>query len=80
MRKMLLERNWSELRNEARQIREGGESFGFPQLTELAAAAERSIPETGTSRLRPLPDARLAVENLLIAIDLILADASVRSN
>jgi hypothetical protein len=80
MRKMLLERNWSELRNEARQIREGGEGFGFPHLTELAAAAERSIPETGASRLRPIPEARQAVESLLIAIDLILAEASVRSN
>ncbi|MFL5812857.1 MAG: hypothetical protein ACJ763_04720 [Bdellovibrionia bacterium] len=80
MRKMLLERNWSELRNEARQIREGGEGFGFAHLTELAATAEQVIPENGISRLRPLPEARQAVEGLLIAIDLILAEASVTSN
>lgn len=80
MRKMLLERNWSELRNEARQIREGGEGFGFSNLTELAAAAERTIPENGASRMRPIPEARQAVESLLIAIDLILAEASVTSN
>lgn len=80
MRRMLLERNWMELRNEARQLREAGEGFGFAQLTELAAAAERTIPENGASRLRPLPEARQAVESLLIAIDLILADASVTAN
>jgi hypothetical protein len=80
MRKMLLERNWLELRNEARQIREGGEGFGFTHLTELATTAERVIPENGISRLRPLPEARQAIESLLIAIDLILAEASVSSN
>jgi HPt (histidine-containing phosphotransfer) domain-containing protein len=80
MRKMLLERNWSELRNEARQIRDGGEGFGFAHLTELAATAEQVIPENVISRLRPLPEARQAVESLLIAIDLILAEASVKSN
>ncbi len=77
---MLLERNWSELRNEARQLREGGEGFGFTHLTELATAAERAIPESGASRLRPLPEARQSIESLLIAIDLILAEASVTSN
>jgi hypothetical protein len=80
MRRMLLERNWSELRNEVRQIREGGEGFGFTHLTELAAAAERTIPENGASRLRPLPQARQSVESLMIAIDLVLAEASVASN
>lgn len=80
MRRMLLERNWTDLRNEARQLREGGEGFGFAHLTELATAAEHAIPENGASRLRPLPVARQAVESLLIAIDLILAEASVTSN
>lgn len=80
MRRMLLERHWSELRNEARQLREGGEGFGFAHLTELARIAEQAIPENGASRLRPLPEARQAVESLLIAIDLILTEASVTSN
>jgi HPt (histidine-containing phosphotransfer) domain-containing protein len=79
MRRMLLERNWSELRNETRQLREGGESFGFAQLTELASTAERAIPENGVSKLRPFPQARQAIENLMIAIDLVLAEASVTS-
>jgi len=79
MRRMLLERNWSELRNETRQLREGGESFGFAHLTELASTAERAIPENGVSKLRPFPQARQAIENLMIAIDLVLAEASVTS-
>jgi hypothetical protein len=80
MRRMLLERNWPELRNETRQIREGGESFGFNHLTELATIAERAMPGAGTSRLRPYPIARQAVENLMTAIDLVLAESGALFN
>jgi hypothetical protein len=75
MRRFLLERNWLELKNEARQLREGGEGFGFAQLTRLAATAEQAIPESGMSRIRPLPEARQAIDDLIVAVDLILAEA-----
>jgi hypothetical protein len=80
IRRLLLDREWPELRNEARQLREGGSEFGFIHLSELASAAEKLIPETGLSRLRPMPEARQAVENLICAIDVILVEASARTN
>jgi HPt (histidine-containing phosphotransfer) domain-containing protein len=79
MRRMLLERNWSELKIETRQLREAGESFGFAHLTALASTAEQVMPNNSASRLRPFPEAKQAVESLLIAIDLVLAEASVTS-
>jgi len=74
LRKELVDRNWPTLRTECRQLRGSGESFGFPELTELAVRAETLIPEGERSRAKGIPEARDAVETLIIKIDRILIE------
>lgn len=72
MRKELVDRNWNGIRSECRQLRGSGDSFGFPEITQLALDAEKTIPEGDVSRARNLPETRQAVERLITAIDMIL--------
>src|SRR5690349_8635670 len=43
LRKLLVERNWEELRAECGHLAASGDSFGFSNLTDLAIAAQESI-------------------------------------
>jgi HPt (histidine-containing phosphotransfer) domain-containing protein len=69
MRKELLDRNWPLLRTSCRQIKGGGEAFGFPELKQLAERAEASLPKGEITKAMALPDARSALDELIEAID-----------
>lgn len=79
LRKELVSRNWPALRTECRQIKGGGEAFGYPELTELADAAERSLPEREVPHAMVLPEAREVVEKLIARIDALLIESSSQS-
>lgn len=81
MRRLLAEREWHELKTQARQLRGGGETFGIEQLSERAVQLMQIIPDEPISRLRPFPalqQAREAAEALFGTIDQILTENSVR--
>jgi HPt (histidine-containing phosphotransfer) domain-containing protein len=72
IRRDLIAREWQGLRHECRQLRAGGETFGFRDLSALAGAAESAIPAGETSRARILPEAKQAVEQLVVRIEVLL--------
>jgi HPt (histidine-containing phosphotransfer) domain-containing protein len=73
-----LEKNWVALREECHQLKVSSESFDFPSISNLAATAAAGIPEGEVSKLRPLPEARRAVESLIAEIDSVLAENSAK--
>ena len=77
MRKELVERNWHVLKAEARILKGSGETFGFPELTLHAVRVEELIPKGEISRARTIPEAKQAVEELIVLIDTILIQHSV---
>ena len=77
MRKDLVDRNWTGLRAECRQLRGTAESFGFDEIMELAGRAELSIPSGGATRAQGMPQAKQAVDALITAIDGVLTEHSV---
>jgi HPt (histidine-containing phosphotransfer) domain-containing protein len=74
----LLEKNWEALRSECQQLKTSAESFNFKSISLLAATATDLIPEGEVSKLRPLPEARRAVESLIAEIDAVLAEYSAK--
>jgi len=72
MRKDLVDRNWPVLKAEGVHLRGSGDAFGFPELTQLADRVVRTIPEGVISRARGIPEAKVAVDSLISAIDSIL--------
>src|SRR5689334_1122416 len=77
MRRDLVDRNWSVLKKECRQLKGQGEAFHFFEITTLAEIAERAIPDGETSRAVAIPEAKLAVESLIAKIDFILVTSSL---
>ena len=75
IRKLLAERNWTELRTEFGHVKSTASGFGFPDLTECAAYAEETIPPGEISRASYLPATIEATEQLLSRIDTILIQA-----
>lgn len=81
MRRLLAEREWHELKTQARQLKGGSENFGLGILSERAVNLMQTIPDEPLSRLRPFPtlqQAREAAESLFGAIDQVLTENSVR--
>jgi HPt (histidine-containing phosphotransfer) domain-containing protein len=81
MRRLLAEREWHELKTQARQLRGGSENFGFGTLSERAVDLMQNIPDEPISRIRSFstqPQARVAAEALFCAIDQFLTENSVR--
>lgn len=72
LRKLLVERNWEDLRLECGQLAASGETFGFEDLTYLSIAAQKSIPSGKLSRAYTPPMAKETTETLIAAIDSIL--------
>ena len=72
MRKELAARNWSALKLECRQIGASGDSYGFPEMADLARKVDALIPEGEISRARMLTDARAQAELLIQNIDTFL--------
>lgn len=72
LRKLLVERNWEELRVECGQLAASGETFGFEDLTFLSIAAQKSIPTGKLSRAYTPMMAKETTETLIAAIDTIL--------
>lgn len=77
LRKLLIERNWEELRVECGQLATSGETFGFPKLTHLALAAQSAIPLGKVSRAATPLRAKETSESLIAAVDAILMDHTV---
>jgi hypothetical protein len=77
LRKLLVERNWEELRSECGQLAASGETFGFNSLTDLAFAAQESIPLGKVSRAATPLRAKETTENLIAAVDGILMEHTV---
>ncbi len=77
LRKDLVDRNWQIIRSECKQLSSSGESFGFPELTAMAARVEILIPEGEKSRAKGLPEAKDAVENLIFKMDQILLESGL---
>jgi len=77
LRKLIVERNWEELRAECSQLAISGETFGFQNLTDLAQAAQDSIPQGKVPRAATPLRAKETTEALLTAIDSILIEYTV---
>lgn len=73
-----MEKNWVALRDECHQLHVSSESFDFPSISNLASTAVAGIPEGEVSKLRPLPEARRAVESLIAEIDSVLAENAAK--
>ncbi len=77
LRKLLVERNWEDLRAECRQLAVSGETFGFGGLTSLAEEAQKKIPIGKVSRASSPSHAKETTEALISAIDSILMEHTV---
>ena len=77
LRKLLVERNWEDLRAECSQLASSGENFGFQTLTALAQNAQNSIPTGKISRASTPVRAKESTEALIAAIDSILIEYTV---
>jgi hypothetical protein len=77
IRKLLIEKQWEELRAECGQLASSGEIFGFGNLTHLAMIAHTSIPKGRVSRAITPMRAKEATETLINAIDTILMENTV---
>ncbi len=77
LRKLLVERNWEDLRGECYQLAMSGETFGFQNLTSLAQIAQCSIPEGKVARAATPIRAKETTEALITAIDFILIEYTV---
>ena len=72
MRRLLAERDWSELRLECQHLGNSAGSFGFPELSEQALTVERAIPEGTVPNARMIPEAKRGAEVLFKTIDQVL--------
>ncbi len=77
LRRLLVERNWEDLRIECAQLAASGETFGFQRLTLLAIAAQETIPTGRISRAATPLRAKESTETLITAIDSILVEQTV---
>jgi len=77
LRKLLIERNWEDLRSECGQLANSGETFGFQNITSLALVAQESIPAGRVSRAATPAHAKESTEALIGAIDETLIEYSV---
>ncbi|MBL7714850.1 MAG: Hpt domain-containing protein [Bdellovibrionales bacterium] len=73
MRRDLVARNWSQLKDDCKQLAQNAESFGFPELREIAERTTKSIPDQTLSRANLPLESRRLLENLLNSIDGIIA-------
>lgn len=77
LRKLLIERNWEELRTEYTQLAVSGVTFGFSSITQLADSAQATLPPGRISRaLTPL-HAKERTEALISEIDSLLTTYNV---
>jgi hypothetical protein len=74
MRKQLLNRDWDALRVECAHLGGTGKSFGLHNIAEFAESATREIPPAPVSKLLSLPEARNAVEHLIMTIEIVISD------
>ena len=77
LRRELIERNWPVLKAECRSIGGTGTTFGFERLSNLATKVDQLIPDGDVSRAQTIPDARHAVEELIVAIDSVLSEHQI---
>jgi hypothetical protein len=77
LRKLLVERNWEELRTECGQLAVSGETFGFENITQLSVAVQATIPPGKVPRAATPLRAKETAETLITAIDSILIEYTV---
>lgn len=80
LRKLVIERNWDDLKSECSQLATSGETFGFDNLTHLAVATQDAFPKGKVSRAATPTEAKEMAETLISAIDAVLIEHSVLRN
>lgn len=73
MRRHFVARNWGELKSDCKQLKVNVDSFGFGELKDLAEKAETAIDRFGRIRSAVPTEAKVALDNLLLAMDQIVA-------
>jgi hypothetical protein len=77
LRKLLVERNWEELRAECSHLANSGQTFGFDHLTQSAINAQACIPQGKIPRAATPLRAKETTEALIAALDNVLMDHTV---
>ncbi len=77
LRKLVIDRNWEELRSECGQLAHSGEVFGFRKLTHLAHTTQTAIPSGKLFRATTPGSAKESAEALISEADRILIDNRV---
>jgi len=74
MRRDLVARNWGDLKSDCHHLSSNVESFGFPELRELAERAEGSIPSSILASRAFVPaQAKRTLEALLTEMDRLIS-------
>ena len=76
LRKLMVGRNWTEIRMECNHLVVSGQTFNFPHLTELAADAQKAIPNGKVPPAATPVDAPERIRALIKGLDQILMDDS----
>lgn len=77
LRRLLVERNWEELRSECEHLAVTGETFGFRDLTDLAMETHNMMPPGRISRAATPLRAKERAESLITAVDALLVERSL---
>ena len=80
IRKLLIEKNWEELKRECGQLGNSLENFGFERITDLSAVAHDTIPSNKVPRAATPLRAKAAVEMLIQEIDSTLMEYGISTN
>lgn len=72
IRRFFIDRNWSVLHYECRQLQSGAEAFNYPHIVSLAKRAETALGTSSSGNLNFDSESEIALENLISAIDTIL--------
>ncbi len=74
MRKLMMDRDWATLKNEAHQLAEGAQNFGYPNLATEVQSALQVLEKQTLSRTAIDQPTKLALESLFKRLDRFLVD------
>jgi HPt (histidine-containing phosphotransfer) domain-containing protein len=74
MRKQLVDRDWSGLKQEAHHLAEGARNFGYPEIATEVEAALRILQSVPLSRTAINTEAKGAMERLFQRLDRFLVE------
>jgi hypothetical protein len=76
LRKLIIERNWEQLREECLALSLSGDTFGFQDVAALASQVQRSIPAGKIPRAATPSRGKEYAESLVSNIESILVENS----